>query len=184
MPSLYDHLSDTLPRCGSLDINRRLLISHSDFPISHSSACNLIHSSSSTFSFFFFPYSHIMCGRFCCSHCAPELKADLANLGLNVRESTWIDQDQFRPRYNVAPRSFIPVVRQNDNKSHLVLQTMVSPPLCISDCLLILNVWLIEMGTHSIICENDARHTSKPLLPPSLTPPPTILSIIANKRPG
>ncbi|SAL97235.1 hypothetical protein [Absidia glauca] len=65
-----------------------------------------------------------MCGRFCCSHCAPDLKTDLTNIGLNVKESTWIDQDQFRPRYNVAPRSFIPVVRQNDDKSHLVLQTM------------------------------------------------------------
>ncbi|KAI8338498.1 hypothetical protein BC941DRAFT_501663 [Chlamydoabsidia padenii] len=65
-----------------------------------------------------------MCGRFCCSHCASDIKTRLTDIGLDVKETQWIDQDNFRPRYNVAPRSHVPVVRQNDDKHHLVLQTM------------------------------------------------------------
>ncbi|KAI8086123.1 uncharacterized protein BX664DRAFT_334964 [Halteromyces radiatus] len=64
-----------------------------------------------------------MCGRFCCALCTEDLKTKLVNNGLNVENNDWKDQDKFRPRYNVAPRSFVPVVRQNDS-GQLMLQTM------------------------------------------------------------
>ncbi|ORZ17076.1 hypothetical protein BCR42DRAFT_25594 [Absidia repens] len=65
-----------------------------------------------------------MCGRFCCSLCPSDLKNKLTNNGLDVNHDEWVDQDKYRPRYNVAPRTFVPVVRQNDDKNQLVLQTM------------------------------------------------------------
>ena len=42
--------------------------------------------------------------------------------GYDVHINEWIDQDQFVPRYNIAPRSQAPVIRRYD--SNLVMQTM------------------------------------------------------------
>lgn len=59
-----------------------------------------------------------MCGRFSLHN-----NHDVQQLpGYDVHINEWIDQDQFIPRYNIAPRSQAPVIRRND--SNLVLQTM------------------------------------------------------------
>jgi len=58
-----------------------------------------------------------MCGRFSLHN------DDVQHLpGYDVHINEWIDQDQFVPRYNIAPRSQAPVIRRND--SNLVMQTM------------------------------------------------------------
>jgi putative SOS response-associated peptidase YedK len=59
-----------------------------------------------------------MCGRF-----SLHINHDVQQLpGYDVHINEWIDQDQFVPRYNIAPRSQAPVIRRND--SNLVMQTM------------------------------------------------------------
>jgi putative SOS response-associated peptidase YedK len=59
-----------------------------------------------------------MCGRFSLHN-----NHDVQQLpGYDVHVDEWIDQDQFIPRYNIAPRSQAPVIRRND--SNLVMQTM------------------------------------------------------------
>jgi putative SOS response-associated peptidase YedK len=59
-----------------------------------------------------------MCGRFSLHN-----NHDIQQLsGYDVHIDEWIDQDQFIPRYNIAPRSQAPVIRRNG--SNLVMQTM------------------------------------------------------------
>lgn len=59
-----------------------------------------------------------MCGRF-----SLHINHDVQQLpGYDVHINEWIDQDQFVPRYNIAPRSQAPVIRRYD--SNLVMQTM------------------------------------------------------------
>ena len=59
-----------------------------------------------------------MCGRFSLHN-----NHDVQQLpGYDVHINEWIDQDQFIPRYNIAPRSQAPVIRRNG--SNLVMQTM------------------------------------------------------------
>ncbi|ORX61991.1 DUF159-domain-containing protein [Hesseltinella vesiculosa] len=58
-----------------------------------------------------------MCGRFCCSLCPAELQDKLEKDGLPVK-GDWIDQEKFHERYNVAPRSFVPVIRQDGKDGH------------------------------------------------------------------
>lgn len=58
-----------------------------------------------------------MCGRFALREIAQPLP------GCDVHINEWIDQDQFIPRYNIAPRSQAPVIRRN-SASNLVMQTM------------------------------------------------------------
>ena len=59
-----------------------------------------------------------MCGRFSLHN-----NHDIQQLpGYDVHINEWIDQDQFIPRYNIAPRSQAPVIRRN--ASNLVMQTM------------------------------------------------------------
>ncbi|KAI8066613.1 hypothetical protein BC940DRAFT_333924 [Gongronella butleri] len=59
-----------------------------------------------------------MCGRFACALCPTELQAKLHEDGLPVQEE-WVDGDKFYSRYNVAPRSFVPVVRAMGNSYKL-----------------------------------------------------------------
>jgi len=44
---------------------------------------------------------------------------------LDVGEAEWIDEDNFQPRYNIAPRSNAPVIRRREpDDSQLVIHTM------------------------------------------------------------
>lgn len=57
-----------------------------------------------------------MCGRFA-------LRADRARISRTVPDAAdWIDEDVFVPRYNIAPRTYAPVVRRAPGQ--LVLHTM------------------------------------------------------------
>ncbi|ORY94161.1 hypothetical protein BCR43DRAFT_495974 [Syncephalastrum racemosum] len=62
-----------------------------------------------------------MCGRFACYHRVSDLQPILEESNLPTT-GDWIDQDRFQPVYNVAPRRFVPVVRQMNGE--YVLQSM------------------------------------------------------------
>ncbi|KAI9317321.1 hypothetical protein BX666DRAFT_2040594 [Dichotomocladium elegans] len=63
-----------------------------------------------------------MCGRFACSLCPNELRIQLRSNHIPVNDE-WKEEEYFRPSYNVAPRSWIPVVRRAEG-DNLILQTM------------------------------------------------------------
>ncbi|KAI8376314.1 uncharacterized protein BYT42DRAFT_474263, partial [Radiomyces spectabilis] len=64
-----------------------------------------------------------MCGRFACSLCPERLRARLKESDMSSIKETWMDEDKFYPSYNVAPRRWVPVVRQ-DEQGECILQTM------------------------------------------------------------
>jgi putative SOS response-associated peptidase YedK len=54
---------------------------------------------------------------------------DVLNIpAYNIHIDEWVDEDQFVPRYNIAPHSRAPVLRRRDgavsNRDELILQTM------------------------------------------------------------
>ncbi|KAI0742758.1 hypothetical protein C8Q80DRAFT_1190615 [Daedaleopsis nitida] len=53
-----------------------------------------------------------MCGRFALGLSQEDIQA---MHGYNVQIGEWVGQDQFVPRYNVAPRSNAPVIRRRDD---------------------------------------------------------------------
>ncbi|KAJ3512167.1 hypothetical protein NLJ89_g3677 [Agrocybe chaxingu] len=70
-----------------------------------------------------------MCGRFALRVDRHQIQ-DLEGYDAEVDE--WIDEEEFIPRYNIAPRTQVPVIRRRDpgssqsmnNDSHVVIQTM------------------------------------------------------------
>ncbi|KAL1720362.1 hypothetical protein EV715DRAFT_197148 [Schizophyllum commune] len=55
-----------------------------------------------------------MCGRFAFARSRTQIRQNVAeDLGHDVDE--WIDEDNFYPRYNVAPRTYSPVLRSRDS---------------------------------------------------------------------
>ncbi|KAF8480694.1 hypothetical protein JB92DRAFT_1744278 [Gautieria morchelliformis] len=66
-----------------------------------------------------------MCGRFSLSVPHGQIQHMVDYPDLDVAEADWIDQDDFFPRYNIAPRSNAPVIRRQDpDQSELVIHTM------------------------------------------------------------
>ncbi|KAI9304323.1 hypothetical protein BJ944DRAFT_267005 [Cunninghamella echinulata] len=63
-----------------------------------------------------------MCGRFCL--CTVNLETKLKEIGIGV-DNQWIDKDKHKPRYNCAPRSYIPVIRKSDKENSATLQSMM-----------------------------------------------------------
>ncbi|KAF5352934.1 hypothetical protein D9758_007877 [Tetrapyrgos nigripes] len=67
-----------------------------------------------------------MCGRFALHLLHQEIR-DLEGYDVNIGE--WVDQQDFVPRYNIAPRTRAPIIRRrnagsNGNRDDLVIQTM------------------------------------------------------------
>ncbi|KAJ3928334.1 MAG: hypothetical protein NXY57DRAFT_925067 [Lentinula lateritia] len=62
-----------------------------------------------------------MCGRFSLRLEPQVIRHELDRYNLPVNE--WIDQDQFVPRYNIAPRSLAPVIRHSSPKNSARLGT-------------------------------------------------------------
>ena len=55
-----------------------------------------------------------MCGRFAFARSRTQIRQNVAeDLGHDVDE--WVDEDNFYPRYNVAPRTYSPVLRSRDS---------------------------------------------------------------------
>ncbi|KAF8583425.1 DUF159-domain-containing protein [Ramaria rubella] len=66
-----------------------------------------------------------MCGRYSLSLPHGQIHHMVDYPDLDVAEAEWIDEDEFNPRYNIAPRSNAPIIRrQNPEDSNLVIQTM------------------------------------------------------------
>ncbi|KAG0146377.1 hypothetical protein CROQUDRAFT_107239 [Cronartium quercuum f. sp. fusiforme G11] len=64
-----------------------------------------------------------MCGRFALSLSREDLDISLRNVDLQVQE--WINAEQYRPNYNIAPRTRAVVIRQREPKDvQLVLDYM------------------------------------------------------------
>ncbi|KAG6898020.1 hypothetical protein C0992_007016 [Termitomyces sp. T32_za158] len=63
-----------------------------------------------------------MCGRFALRLARPEIRNIPGHDGVDVEE--WIDEEQFIPRYNIAPRSQAPVIRRGRESGGYVLHTM------------------------------------------------------------
>ncbi|KAF7722426.1 hypothetical protein EC973_003165 [Apophysomyces ossiformis] len=63
-----------------------------------------------------------MCGRFACYSCGPDLRSKLIKSNVEVADK-WQDEDKFYPRYNMAPRGWVPVIRRNE-QNELIIQSM------------------------------------------------------------
>ncbi|KAG5352472.1 hypothetical protein C0989_002106 [Termitomyces sp. Mn162] len=63
-----------------------------------------------------------MCGRFALRLPRAQIRHVPGHDGLDVDE--WIDEEQFVPRYNIAPRSQAPVLRRGQGPGGYVLHTM------------------------------------------------------------
>lgn len=67
-----------------------------------------------------------MCGRFCCSLNAEDLRNELHQENvLPDTDTEWIDQDAYRPSYNVCPSRSIPAVVEKTQTQMKVIQSMV-----------------------------------------------------------
>ncbi|KAK4511867.1 uncharacterized protein ATC70_003866 [Mucor velutinosus] len=66
-----------------------------------------------------------MCGRFCCSLTADDIRNELFEEHvLPQRDTEWIDQDSHRPSFNVCPSRSIPAVLEKDQTHTKVMQSM------------------------------------------------------------
>ncbi|KAF1796271.1 hypothetical protein V8B55DRAFT_1554587 [Mucor lusitanicus] len=66
-----------------------------------------------------------MCGRFCCSLNAEDLRNELHQENvLPDTDTEWIDQDAYRPSYNVCPSRSIPAVVEKTQTQMKVIQSM------------------------------------------------------------
>ncbi|KIJ47332.1 hypothetical protein M422DRAFT_45872 [Sphaerobolus stellatus SS14] len=66
-----------------------------------------------------------MCGRYSLGVPRDQIHQMVDYADLNVGDAEWIDEEDFQPRYNIAPRSNAPVIRRRSPEdSELVIQTM------------------------------------------------------------
>ncbi|GAN10248.1 DUF159 domain protein [Mucor ambiguus] len=66
-----------------------------------------------------------MCGRFCCSLNTEELRNELHEENvLPDRNTEWVDQDSYRPSFNVCPSRSIPAVLEKAQTHTKIMQSM------------------------------------------------------------
>ncbi|KAG6813542.1 hypothetical protein H0H92_009934 [Tricholoma furcatifolium] len=63
-----------------------------------------------------------MCGRFALRLAHADIRNVPGHDGIDVDD--WVDQDQFVPRYNIAPRTYAPVLMRHNGGSRYVLHSM------------------------------------------------------------
>ncbi|KAI8640470.1 hypothetical protein BD408DRAFT_434224 [Parasitella parasitica] len=65
-----------------------------------------------------------MCGRFCCSLSADDIRNELYQENVLPNPNTeWVDQDAHRPSYNVCPTRYIPTVLEK-SQNQKIIQSM------------------------------------------------------------